>query len=182
MACRTDPALPLLVHTTEALATLFGPSDDCPPLIGSTENVRTIAGDGLPLEAWDAHKGGGRKGGGCAEPFIWQRVRRRYRSTNFPHPAISTSPCAALRVIELELGVGWCAEIGSERGQVAWERLDAEATKSMDVAWRLEEALCLAAKKISDDEEGRHTGTDTLVPYGPDAGVIAWSGILYASY
>jgi len=25
-------------------------------------------------------------------------------------------------------------------------------------------------------------GTDTLVPYGPEGSVIAWSGILYASY
>ena len=180
MACRLDPALPILVHTTEALAALFGPDDTCPALVGTTENVRTIAGDGLPLEAWDAHAGG-RKG--CKEPFVWQRIRRRYRSTAFPHPAIASSPCKALRVIELELGVGWCAEIApNSSSQVTWPKLEAEAAVSMDVSWRLEEALCLAAGKITEDEEGRLVGTDTLVPYGPDGGVIAWSGVLYVSY
>lgn len=179
MTCRNDPALPILVHTTMALGALFGPDDECPAKVGTTTNVRTFAGDGLPLAAWDAHVG---SKNGCKEPFVWQRVRRRYRSSNFPSPTIAASPCDLIRVLELEMGVGWCAEMGDERGQVPWPKLEAEAVKAMDTAWRLEEALCMVSQLVKKDDAQQQVGTDTLVPYGPEGGVIAWSGILYVSY
>ena len=177
--CRVDPALQLLVHTTVALGKLFGPDDQCPAKVGTTEHVRTFAGDGLPLAAWDNHAQGR---GGCGEPFVWQRVRRRYRSSQFPHPTISSSPCKLLRVAEVELGVGWCAKVGTDKRGPTWAEYEEEAQVSMDVAWRLEEALCLASQLITADDANQLVGTDTLVPYGPEGTVIAWSGILYATY
>ena len=45
-----------------------------------------------------------------------------------------------------------------------------------------EEALCLASQLITADDANQLVGTDTLVPYGPEGTVIAWSGILYATY
>ena len=166
-------------ETEIALGELFGPDDQCPAKVGTTTNVRTFAGDGLPLAAWDSHSTGS---SGCKEPFVWQRVRRRFRSAQFPHPTISATPCELTRVIEVELGVGWCADLGNERGGPSWAAYQREAEISMDVAWRLEEALCLAAKLYRADDANQQVGTDTLVPYGPEGSVIAWSGILYASY
>jgi hypothetical protein len=54
----------------------------------------------------------------------------------------------------------------------------------MDASWRLEMALRNAACRLknSGGDEDRLVGTDTVVPYGPEGGVIAWTGMLYASY
>lgn len=177
MACRTDPALNVIAAVSGALADQFA-DGPCPPMVGATENVRLFAGDGAPLAAWDSHA----SGGGCSEPFVWVRAMRRYRSKQFPTATIDTSPCGLTRVISVELGVGWCAEVGEPDRPPSWEAYEREAQVSMDTAWRLENAMCASTKRLTADAEGRLVGSDILVPYGPEGGVIAWSGVIYSSY
>jgi len=172
----TDPALVVADAAKAALLDWFKPGAAVEAKVGTTTNVRYFAGDGAPLAAWDAHAGAG-----CEEPFVWVRMIRRYRSQTFPAPTISGSPCKLPRVVSMELGVGWCAYV-PEPDRVSWAEYATEADISQDVSWRLEEALCMASSLLTADGSERQTGTDTLVPYGPEGGVIAWTGVLYASY
>lgn len=173
MACKTDPALVVVEAVESALLDWFG-DGACPPKVGVTANVRRFAGDGAPLAAWDSHASQG-----CEEPFVWVRTMRRYRSSTFPAPTINTSPCGLPRVVAVELGVGWCAVVDQEP---SWSEYATEADVSQDVSWRLEEALCMAARLISTEDGGRAVGTDTIAPYGPEGGVIAWTAVLYATF
>ncbi|AVJ50875.1 hypothetical protein SEA_OLIVERWALTER_23 [Mycobacterium phage OliverWalter] len=172
MACRTDPALVIVGHATEALLDWFK-DGACPPLVGSTTNVRFFAGDSTPLAAWDSHASQG-----CNEPFVWVRLMRRYRTQRFPDPTIGTD-CSLPRVAPVEIGVGWCALTEQEP---RWTDYQREAEVSSDTAWRLEEALCQASTRLKRDDEQRLVGTDALVPYGPEGGVIAWTAVLYSTY
>ena len=177
--CRTDPAIPVISAAINALRTWFGPTNTaCPPKVGTSEHVRFFAGDGAPMVAWDSHASQS-----CATPFLWVRAMRRYRTAAFPREELAaTNPCGLPRVMPVELGVGWCAYV-PDADRVDWNEYAAEAAVSLDTSWRLEEALCTAAGLLdTTDDEGRQIGTGTLVPYGPEGGVIAWTGVLYATY
>lgn len=174
MPCRTDPALEIVEAAEAALLDWFKPGGECPPKVGGTLDVRRFAGDGAPLAAWDSHASQS-----CDVPFVWVRLMRRYRSQTFPAPTINSSPCGLPRVAQVELGIGWCAVVDQEP---SWAEYAAEAEASQDTSWRLEEALCMASKLLTRDGAERAVGTDSLVPYGPEGGVIAWTGVLYASF
>lgn len=175
MACKTDPALAITDALAAALTDSFT-GTQCPPLVGNVEAVRFFAGDGAPLAAWDSHT----SNAGCDAPFVWVRATSRYRSREFPAPTIDMNPCGdTTRVLAVEIGVGWCAVIDQEP---TWDQYAEEAATAMDAAWRMEMALCRASADLRLNDEGRLVGTDTLVPYGPEGGVIAWTGTLYASY
>lgn len=177
MACKPDPAAAVIEAASVALHDAFT-GTECPPLVGNVEVVRFFAGDAPPMAAWDSHAGKG-----CDTPFVWVRVMRRYRSGEFPNPTIDTSPCTnnLTKVMPIEMGVGWCAVVDQEP---SWADYAAEAAQSLDVSRRLEIALCKAAAalKIGVDGDGRLVGTDDIVPFGPEGGVIAWTAVLYASY
>ena len=173
MPCaQTDPVLGVIDTVSAALLDAFT-GEQCPPRVGQAPAVRFFAGDSAPLTAWDSHASQG-----CT-PFVWVRLMRHYLSTTFPTPSISTSPCGAINVVAIELGVGWCAVIDE---QPAWDQYQAEFLDSTDVRWRMGMAMCRAAAQLGKDVEGRQVGTDTLAPYGPEGGVIAWTGVMYVSY
>ncbi|ABD58138.1 hypothetical protein PBI_COOPER_21 [Mycobacterium phage Cooper] len=172
--CRTDPAMEVVGAVTTTLTEFFRPDQQCPPMIGSTTNVRFFAGDGAPLAAWDSHVSQG-----CDEPFVWVRAQRRYRSKTFPNPTVEVGNCKLLKVMPVEVGVAWCAVVDQEP---RWSDYAKEAAVSMDTAWRMEEAMCAAARQLVADDSERLVGSDILNPYGPEGGVIAWIGTLYASY
>lgn len=174
MACRTDPAMEVIEAVIATMGEMFRGDAACPPKVGGTDSIRFFAGDGAPLAAWDSHVSQG-----CDEPFVWVRAMRRYRSRAFPAPTVDAGPCDLPKVIAVEVGVGWCAVIDQEP---RWSDYEREALLSMDAAWRIEEALCAAATVLRRGASQRMVGTDTLAPYGPEGGVIAWTGVLYASY
>lgn len=169
-----DRAVEVIDTVTAAIAEFFAPREVNPAKVGTTTNVRFFAGDGAPLAAWDSHVSQG-----CDEPFVWVRAMRRYRTRQFPNPTPGMNPCGLLKTIAVEIGVGWCAIVDQEP---TWAQYAAEAEMSMDAAWRIEEALCVSAKRLTADDSERQVGTDTITPYGPEGGVIAWTGVLYASY
>lgn len=175
-----DPAAAIIEAARAALTETFTGDGTTTkvPLVGNVAAVRFFAGDAPPMAAWDSHVTKG-----CDTPFVWVRAMRRYRSLEFPQPSINTKPCTAdvTRVMPVELGVGWCAVTDQEP---SWAEYDTEASTSLDVSRRLEVALCKAARALTlgPDNDGRLVGTDTIVPYGPEGGVIAWTTVLYASY
>ena len=162
-----------VIDTAQAvLLDFFGPRDTAPALVGTVDTVRLFAGDGIPLAAWNSIDG-------CGDTFVWVRAARRYRSQAFPALTIDTAPCGLLKVIAVEVGVASCASMDE---QPRWEDYAREAAESMDTAWRLEEAMCVMSRRLRRDDSERLTGTDAVMPYGPDGGVLAWTGILYATY
>jgi hypothetical protein len=177
MPCKPDPAEEIIAALVTGLTDAFT-GTECPPLVGNVGVVRLFAGDGLPLAAWDAHASGG-----CDAPFIWIRPKARYRSHEFPAPTIDTSPCRTTltRVLAAEVGVAWCAVVEQNPD---WADYAAEAANSLDVSRRIEIAICKASTMLGTGEDGedRLVGTDTLAPYGPDGGVIAWTSTFYSSY
>lgn len=175
MACKPDPAMAIVDALTDALTDAFT-GTTCPPLVGNVEIVRFFAGDGAPLAAWDSHVTQG-----CDVPFVWVRAMRRYLSHEFPAPAVDISPCldGVIRVLAVEAGVGWCAAVDQTP---SWDEYAAEAAASMDASRRIEIALKHAACALKAENDGVLVGRDALAPYGPEGGVIAWTGVLYASY
>ncbi|QWY84367.1 hypothetical protein SEA_KNOCKER_25 [Mycobacterium phage Knocker] len=162
-----------IVETAQAvMLEFFGERDVAPAVVGTVKEVRLFAGDGIPLAAWNSI-------GGCGDVFAWVRVLRRYRTRAFPAPTIDAAPCGLPKAVAIEVGVASCA---SMEEQPRWSDYEREAVESMDTAWRIEEALCVMSKRLKADDSERNTGTDTVVPYGPDGGVLAWTGILYATY
>jgi hypothetical protein len=170
-----DPANCVINTTANALRWAFDQMSEQPPIGGGTAEVRLFAGEALPIEAWDFHRG---DGDGCEEPFAWVRLIRRYRSKDFPTPYVGGDSCAAPIVIAVEVGVARCAVISL--GDCDWQRFENEAEISADDSWRVERALCQAAARLRKAQCSSMIGLDAIMPYGPDGGVIAWTGILYA--
>jgi hypothetical protein len=173
-----DPANCIINTVASALRMFFAPQSEQPPLGGGTEQVRLFAGDALPIEAWDFFRDGNE---GCNEPFVWVRLMRRYRSKDFPAPFVGGDPCPIPVVIAVEIGVARCA--ATSIGDCDWECYETEAEISADDSWRIERALCYAATTVrkSDPPCSPMVGLDAILPYGPEGGVIAWTGIMYAS-
>lgn len=151
-----------------AMLEWFKPDSNCPPDGGGSTDVRFFAGDAAPASAWDAQ--------GCKQPFLWVRVVRRYRSREFPVPAVVTD-CDLPRVLEVEVGVARCA-LTKERP--TWEEYGREAEVSLDDSWRIENVLCRARALLNKNDF--RVGTGTIEPYGPEGGIIAWSGNAFVQF
>lgn len=169
-----DPASEIVTAYTTALAEAFSPDSACPPDGGGSAVVRFFGGDAIPMAAWDAHSGGGED---CDNPFLWVRVLRRYRTSEFPNPDFSIDACNLPRVIALEVGVGRCSVVELEP---SWDDYAAEAEVSLDDSWRIELALCRAAALVR--ALGYSAGSGEVAPYGPDGGVVAWTGEAYVQF
>lgn len=164
-----DPASAVITVFIDLMRKVFGPDSSCPPDEPGVD-VRFFAGDGAPLAAWDAHS----SGGNCSAPFLWVRLMRRYRTAAFPAQTTEVNPCGLGRVAVVEVGVGRCAVVDLEP---SWADYAREAEMSLDDSWRIETVLCAAAKRLNND--GHRVGTDTIAPYGPEGGVVAWTGMAY---
>lgn len=159
-----------------AMREAFDPNSSYPPLGGGSTAVRVFAGDAAPMSAVDLHI----NECGCnADPFLWVRLTRRYRSKVFPSPYVGADGCTTQIAIAVEVGVGRCAVMSAEGGE--WKELAEEAEISLDDSGRIELALCRAqtlmqAKGCSDMQ-----AVDTIAPFGPEGGVIGWTGTIYAA-
>lgn len=173
MSVCDDPASEIVSIYMAALGEAFAPNSDCPPLGGGSTTVRFFGGDAIPMAAWDAHS----QAEDCATPFLWVRVLRRFRTKQFPTPASSIESCGLPRVIALEVGVGRCAVIDMEPD---WQAYANEAEVSLDDSWRIELALCRAASKTVT--LGYPAGIGEVAPYGPEGGVVAWTGDAYVQF
>lgn len=159
-----------------ALKEAFSPTSSHPPIGGGTERVRVFAGSATPLSAVDMHM----DDCGCGnDPFLWVRLVRRYRSQIFPQPYVGDNGCGAPRVIAVEVGVARCAAAATEGG-CDWTAYESEAEISLDDSARIELALCRAAALMKASKCSDMIALDAVVPDGPEGGVIAWVGNLYA--
>lgn len=159
-----------------AMREAFDPASSYPPLGGGSTTIRAFAGDATPLGAVDMHISD--KGCG-SDPFLWVRLVRRYRSQTFPQPSVIADGCRTQRVAAVEVGVARCAAIEAEG--VDWKTLAEEAEISLDDSGRIELALCRASALMQTAKCSDMQAVDAIVPYGPDGGVIAWTGTLYAA-
>jgi len=169
-----DPAWDIVAAHMEALTGEFDPDGGTPPVGGGRAVVRFFGGDAIPMAAWNAHS---QAGDDCADPFLWVRVLRRYRTYEFPGQAVAAEACALPRVIQLEMGVGRCATVDVNP---SWEDYAAEAEVSLDDSWHMERALCRATAAVRG--LGYVAGSDAIEPYGPDGGVVAWTGVSYVQF
>ena len=167
-----DPAVRAVGIVMGALADAYSPTSSFPPTAGTSE-VRFFAGEGPATAVWNPHTGDLEQFG-CDHPFLWVRVARRYRTTSLPAVTTSADTCGKPRVIAVEVGVARCAVIDL---QPTWDDYENEAVASLEDSWRIETALCAAAKRLNAD--GYPTATDEIVPTGPEGGIVAWSGMIF---
>lgn len=160
-ACH-DPATDVIHAVLAAMRSVFSPTASCPPLGGGGEKVWFFAGEGAPIEEVN-----------CGQPFLWVRLASRYRSQDFPDPYVPMNPCGSQEVIVVECGVARCAVTG----EGTYDQYADEARVSLDDSWRLSKVGCLVTGQLPDAQ----VGTDTVIPYGPEGGIIAWSTTLYVS-
>lgn len=158
-----------------ALKEAFSPNSSQPPIGSGTERVRVFAGEAAPLSAVDMHL----DDCGCGnDPFLWVRLVRRFRSQTFPQPYVGDNGCGSPRVIAIEVGIARCAAVNSEGCD--WTAYESEAEISLDDSARIELALCRAAALMKASKCSDMVALDAVVPFGPEGGVIAWVGNLYA--
>jgi len=165
-----DGAVDVIGEVSVALWSAFGSDSPCPT--DSAPTVRFFAGDGPPLEAWNAHSSGG-----CDEPFLWVRVVRRYRTAGFPEPTTNVNPCGLSRVVVLEVGVARCALMDP---QATWAEYADEANLSLADSRRMEIALCVAMSSLI--RKDHQVGTDVILPFGPEGGVLGWTSQVYVGF
>lgn len=167
-----DPVSDVINTMLSALRDAFDPAGPCPSDAKETPTVRFFVADVAPTEAWNAHT----NSVGCSEPFLWVRAVRRYRSQQFPAPTVNVNPCSLHRVIVLEVGVARCAVVDPEP---SWDEYAIEAEASLDDSFRLEKALCRSLNSLKQDHQ---VGSDAIVPFGPEGGVIGWTTQAYISF
>lgn len=169
-----DPASDVIDVFLTAMRDAFNPDSECPPAAGGSTVVRMFAGDGA-LPAWSP-------GDGCEGPFLWVRAANRYRSrlSEFPTAYVGDRGCRdadVTRVLAVEVGVGRCTSMELETD---WDALAAEAEVSLEDSWRIERVLCTAGGRLR--KAGHAVATDTVAPYGPAGGIVAWTGLAYAQF
>ena len=179
----TDPVEDFVYAFETAMKRAFNPKDAvAPPLGGGSTEVRFFTGENA-LATWDAVSlGGGEDNRDCDAPFLWVSFLRRFRTTAeaFPSPVALTAKCDAPRVAVIEIGVGRCATLGVE---VEWAEYDRQHRISLSDSYRIELALQMATCEIRSFDGGKHrTATDTVAQYGPEGGVVAWTGIAYIEF
>lgn len=167
----------ILNNIIKALREWFRPDSNYPPVGPGTERVRVFAGDAAPLSAVDMHN---EDCGGCGnDPFLWIRLMRRYPTDmdRFPGATLGQSPCGNIMAVAIEVGIARCAAVFDDNCD--WTAYESEAEISLDDSWRLQMALCMATGLLKDSECSDATTLDSIIPYGPEGGVIAWIGTLY---
>ncbi|QUE25796.1 hypothetical protein SEA_GLENHOPE_25 [Mycobacterium phage GlenHope] len=166
MSSPVDAAVDVIAKATMALKVAFNPDDKIqPPIGGGSKTVRFFHSDQAPLYAFDTMAADGDTDE-CAEPFLWVRLGGRYRTKRFPDPT-QEPDCEAPRVLMIEMGIARCAALGET---LNWDEVEREAWVSLDDSYRLELALCRFKNTVVGP-----VSFDTIAPYGPEGGVVAWT-------
>jgi hypothetical protein len=168
-----DPVVSVVEAIAAALTEAFAADSSFPPAAGGTMIVHFFAGEGAPTASWNAHT----DAVGCDEPFVWVRVMRRYRTRRLPGAAADPTSCSLPRAVAVEVGVGRCAVMDE---QPTWAQYDMEFDTSLEDSWRIELAVCRAAKQLEADTYT--VATDEILPYGPEGGILAWTSIIYVQF
>lgn len=175
--CCLDPAWPATQLALNVMRDAYDPAGPCPPDAGGSTVVRFLAGDNsaLPPVNPDSEE---------CNPFLWVRAVRRYRTLEFPQPSLvglKGSNCGLSRVLVLELGVIRCVKLSL---QMDWDAYETMSEHAMDDSHRIEQSLCELGTRLGDTDEYDDKGytTDTIAAYGPDGGIIAWTGVAYIEF
>lgn len=166
-----DPLSDVVAAIAQALRELFSEKSSCPPLAGGSDKVRFFIGDGTPISAWHSHSSDVE----CGAPFLWVRLDRRYRSNSFPNPTTGTGMCRWPKVAAFEIGVARCAV---SEVDPSWADYEEEFEVGLDDSWRLEKMSCRLAQLL----DGHAVTVDTITPYGPSGGIIAWTATVYVQF
>lgn len=169
-----DQASEAITVVMNVVRLVFDPDAECPPIGGGSKDVRFFTWAGAPLAAWDAHTVNGEN---CAQPFLWVRLDMRYRTLSFPEETPNVGNCSGQPVIVLEIGVGRCSTMEAETD---WATIAREAEVSLDDSWRIEKIMCAATNRLVD--KGFQVSAESIIPYGPEGGVSAWSGMIRVGF
>ncbi|MBB3040131.1 hypothetical protein [Hoyosella altamirensis] len=164
----SDVLLPVVGRLQESLRQVFSNSAPTPPLGGGSDEVRFVAGDfGLSMSMWNLHQ----DDCGCGDPFLWVRIVRRYRTSQFPADQQGGAKCGTSKAATIEAGVARCAVT---EPNPCWDELDREALVSADDSWRLEAAMCRAIQCATREHLVLDHAQTPIVPVGPEGGLLAW--------
>lgn len=169
-----DQASDIITDVMNVVRLVFDPESECPPVGGGSKDVRFFAWAGAPMAAWDAHTVNGES---CDQPFLWVRLDMRYRTMSFPEETPNLGSCAGQPVVVLEVGVGRCSTM---EAQTDWGVVAREAEIGLDDSWRIERIMCAATKRLG--AKGFQVSTESILPYGPEGGISAWSGMIRVGF
>lgn len=177
-----DPAECVINHLISGLLASFDATSEIPPLGGGALIARFFAGDQIPLAAFVAHRDELEGNDtncteGCCQPFLWVRLLRRYRTTDFPNPIV-TPGCNVTRALAVEIGAARCSVPEATPTMDAWGD---EAEVNRDDGWRLDIALCMGLTAAINDQDcaAEVFAIEQVIPYGPDGGVIGVVGTAF---
>ncbi|NKY48038.1 hypothetical protein [Nocardia cerradoensis] len=166
-----DPVATVIGLALTRLRQVFAPDASAPPLGGGTDTVYILAGDTGIIPEWV-----GTNSDSCDDcgPYIWVRLVRRWRTTEFPTESV-TADCGAQKAITIEAGIARCHPVDADAAE-----LEQLAAVQWDDAWRIDLALCAA---MGDAEAAGRVGRAALgpgEPFGPEGLVIAWTQLAHA--
>ena len=141
--------------------------------IDSIEDVQFFAGDGIPLSYFQSFT----DGGNSCSPFLWVRLTSRFRTETFPVPHVGPAPCGMPRAVKIETGISRCAVNEAEPTR---DELAREAEIELDDSNRVDLALCRGLNLAKKHGCVNMTAIETVIPFGPEGGIIAWLGLAYA--
>jgi hypothetical protein len=169
-----DPAIEIINAFIVGMRQAFDPTSECPPDGGGSTDVRFFAGDDARPAMLTPVTGSKN----CKGPLLWVRAMHRHRSTveSFPEPFRANSGCdvSLFNVLAVEIGVSRCTNTDAVP---KWEAVETEADISLDDSWRIERVLCVVAGRLGT--KFRAVATNSVAPFGPDGGTVAWTGQAY---
>ena len=173
-----DPVLPAIGIVMGALQDAYSPASSFPPVKG-TDTVHFFAGQAAATAVWNPSAAAltdWADTSGCEEPFLWVRLDTRYHAGVLPNHVVETT-CDTPRAVAVEVGVGRCAVIDL---QPSWDDYDTEAALSLEDSWRLECAKRAAAARLR--AANYIVALEDVVAFGPEGGIIGWSGMIHIQY
>lgn len=164
-----DPTVTIIGLAVTRLREVYAADASVPPLGGGTDQVWILAGAEVVPPPWVATE----DGGDCA-PYLWVRLVRKWRTTEFPNEMIAAG-CNVAQAITIEAGIARCHPEDADIGEI-----EEIAAIQWDDAWRIDRALCGA---MADAKKAGAAGEAALgpgEPFGPEGLVIAWSQLAFA--
>ena len=158
-----DRAVTVIGLAVTRLGEFFSPDAEVPPLGGGTDVVHIVAGETVSPPEW---VGTSDDCTGCG-PYLWVRLARRWRTTEFPTEAV-VAGCEVHKAITIEAGIARCHPLTDDPNESR-----ELAAIQWDDSWRLETALCAAMQDAENAGVATVTGLGPGEPFGPEGLVIA---------
>lgn len=165
-----DTAVTIIGLAVTRLGQVFSPTASTPPLGGGTDRVWIVAGEEVVPPPWVGTES---DCDGCG-PYLWVRLVRRWRTTEFPNETVSAQ-CGVQKAITIEAGIARCHPLDADA-----DELEKISAVQWDDSWRIDRALCFAMGDARREGVATDTALGAGEPFGPSGLVLAWTQLAHA--